>query len=135
MSGTLPKAMFKFGSNHLYHGKNPTQAFPIGNLVHELAIVNGMEAYGINVMPLGEKYSGYKDFPAWLLVLLPVTEPTVPTLIDLRGLRRFQRIFREKLAPADVEGLRTLINGYDAIVLLPGSKQAVRKLGGRTVGY
>ncbi len=40
-TGAPPKAMFKFGANHMYHGKNPSQAFPIGNLAHELAIANG----------------------------------------------------------------------------------------------
>ena len=40
------KAMFKFGANHLYHGKNPTQAFPIGNLAHEMALANDAPAFG-----------------------------------------------------------------------------------------
>ena len=130
-SGTLPKALFKFGSNHLYHGKNPTQAFPIGNLAHELAIVNGLEAYGLLVQPLGHDYISYKDLPAWMLTLLPATEPTLPTIVSLRELRRFQRLFREKLPPSDQAELRTLINGYDAIVLLPGSKPSAKILGGR----
>ena len=127
----LPKVMFKFGSNHLYHGRNPTQAFPIGNLAHEFAIVNGMEAYGLYVQPLGAGYVGFKDFPEWMRPLLPATEPAVPTLIDLRALRPYQRLFREKVAPADQWQLRDLVNGYDAIVLLPGSKSSSRKLGGR----
>lgn len=128
---SLPKAMFKFGANHLYHGKNPTQAFPIGNLAHELAIANGMEAYGLYVQPLGPGYVSYKDLPAWILPLLPVIEPTVPTLINLRELRRFQGVFREKTAPNEVWLQRTLLHGYDAIVLLPGSKPSAKVLGGR----
>ncbi len=123
--------MFKFGSNHLYHGKNPTQAFPNGNPPQELAIGNGMEAYGLNGMPFGDGYSGYKDFPEWMHPLLPPMEPTTPTLVDLRSLRPYQRLFREKVAVADQWKLRDLINGYDALVLLPGSRPAVRKLGGR----
>ena len=128
---SLPKAMFKFGSNHLYHGRNPTQAFPIGNLAHEFAIVNAMEAYGLYVQPLGGGYVGFKDFPEWILPLLPATEPAVPTVVDLRALRPYQRLFREKVAAADQWQLRDLVNGYDAIVLLPGSKSSSRKLGGR----
>ncbi len=127
----LPKAMFKFGGNHLYHGKNPTQAYPIGNLAHELAIFNGMVAYGLYVQPLGQDYVSYKDFPDWMRPLLPTSEPTAPTIVDLKALRPYQRLFRETVAPADQWQLRELINGYDALVLLPGSKPATRKLGGR----
>lgn len=129
--GRLPKALFKFGSNHLYRGRNPTQAFPIGNLAHELAIVNGREAYGVLVQPLGRDYIAYADLPAWMRPLLPAAEPAEPTLINLRELRRFQRLLREKLAPADIENFRTLINGYDAIVLLPGSRPSAKTLGVR----
>ena len=127
----LPRAMFKFGANHLYHGRNPTNAHPIGNLAHELAIYNDREAFGLYVMPLGSNYMSYADFPAWLLPLLPAREPTVPTLIDLQALRPYQRLFRDKVAAADQWMLRDLINGYQAIVLLPGSKPGSRKLGGR----
>jgi hypothetical protein len=129
--GALPKAMFKFGSNHLYHGRNPVQAFPIGNLAHELAIVNGMQAYGLYVQPLGAGYVELKDLPEWMRPLLPASEPAAPTLIDLRALRPYQRLFREKVPPPDQWQLRDLINGYDALVLLPGSKPSSRKLGGR----
>jgi hypothetical protein len=129
--GPLPKAMFKFGSNHLYHGRNPTNAHPIGNLAHELAIMNGSKAYGPYVLALGPDYVGYKDLPTWMLPVLPAQEPTEPTLIDLDALRRFQRPFRDRVAPADQWMLRDLMNGYQAIVLLPGSRPGERKLGGR----
>ena len=129
--GNLPKALFKFGSNHLYHGKNPTQAFPIGNLAHELAIVNGLEAYGLYVQPLGEGYVSFKDFPEWMRSLLPASQPAVPTIVDLRALRPYQRLFRDQVAAADQWRLLDLLHGYDALVLLPGSKPASRKLGGR----
>lgn len=129
--GGEPKAMFKFGSNHLYHGKNPTQAFPIGNLAHELAIYNGSSAFGLYVIPLGEGYRSLADSPAWLRTLLPATEPEVPTLIDLRPLRPYQRLFREAVEPADVWEQRAMLHGYEAIVLLPGSRPATRKLADR----
>ncbi len=129
--GGAPKAMFKFGANHLYHGKNPTQAFPIGNLAHELAIVNGSSAVGLYVIPLGEGYRTLADSPAWLRALLPVAAPEVPTLIDLRPLRPYQRLFRDAVEPADVWEQRALLHGFDAIVLLPGSRPATRKLADR----
>ena len=132
--GTLPKAMFKFGGNHLYHGKNPTQAFPIGNLAHELAIANGAEAYGLYVISLGPGYRSYADYPSWMRPLLPADEPRVPTLVDLRALRRYQRVMRAGVAPDDVWEQMALLHGYDALVILPGSRPAIRSVGGRA-GY
>ena len=132
--GTLPKAMFKFGANHLYHGKNPTQAFPIGNLAHELAIANGAEAYGLYVISLGPGYRSYADYPAWMRPLLPAVEPRVPTLVDLRALRRYQRVLRAGVAPDEVWEQMALLHGYDALVILPGSRPAIRSVGGRA-GY
>ena len=134
IGGTLPKAMFKFGSNHLYHGKNPTQAFPIGNLAHELAIANGAEAYGLYVISLGPGYRSYADYPAWMRPLLPAAEPRVPTLVDLRALRRYQRVLRAGVAPDEVWEQMALLHGYDALVILPGSRPAIRSAGGRA-GY
>jgi len=129
--GSLPKALFKYGNYHLYHGKSPTHAYPIGNLAHEFAIVNGMEAYGIAVYAQGENYQTLDDLPDWMKPLLPAQQPTVPTLIDLRALRPYQRLFRIQVADIEQWKLRDLINGYDAIVLLPGSRPAQRLLGGR----
>ena len=134
IGGTLPKAMLKFGSNHLYHGKNPTQAFPIGNLAHELAIANGAEAYGLYVISLGPGYRSYADYPAWMRPLLPAAEPRVPTLVDLRALRRYQRVLRAGVAPDEVWEQMALLHGYDALVILPGSRPAIRSAGGRA-GY
>jgi hypothetical protein len=129
--GDVPKAMFKFGANHLYHGKNPTQAFPIGNLAHEMAIAQGSKAYGIFVIMLGAGYRTYEDYPAWMLPLLPATEPRTPTLVDLRALRPYQRLLKETTAPADLWQQRALLHGYDAIVVLPDSRPGQRQLGGR----
>lgn len=126
-----PRAMFKFGANHLYHGRNQTNALPIGNLAHELAIFNGLTAYGLFVLPLGPNYSSYEDLPAWILPVLPTQEPTSPVLVDLVALRPYQKLFRDQVAEADKWMLRDLMNGYQAIVLLPGSKPGERKLGGR----
>jgi hypothetical protein len=130
--GHVPKAMFKFGANHLYHGKNPTQAFPIGNLAHEMAIAQGSKAYGVFVIMLGAGYRTYEDYPAWLRPLLPATEPRTPTLVDLRALRPYQRLFKDTTTPADLWQQRALLHGYDAIVVLPDSRPGQRQLGGRS---
>jgi hypothetical protein len=62
---------------------------------------------------------------------MPTTEPTVPTLVDLRPLRPYQRLFRDAVEPADVWEQRALLHGYEAIVLLPGSRPATRLLADR----
>ena len=129
--GRVPKALFKLGANHLYHGKNPTQAFPIGNFAHEFAIANGAEAYGLYVIFLGEGYRSYTDYPAWLRSLLPAVEPTAPVLVDLRALRPYQRLFREQVSAEELWEQRAVLHGYDAIVVLPGSRPGERTLGGR----
>jgi hypothetical protein len=90
-----------------------------------------MEAYGIAVYAQGENYQTLDDLPDWMKPLLPAQQPTVPTLIDLRALRPYQRLFRIQVADIEQWKLRDLINGYDAIVLLPGSRPAQRLLGGR----
>ena len=125
----LPKAMFKFGANHLYHGKNPTQAFPIGNLAHEMARANGATGFGLYVIALGDGYRSYADYPAWLHPLLPAEPPRTPTIVDLRALRPYQRLFREGVAPDQVWEQRAVLHGYDAIVILPRSRAGERMLG------
>ena len=124
----LPKAMFKFGSNHMYRGKNPTQAFPIGNFAHEFAISNGSEAYGIFVLPL--RSVGYDGIEDWMRVILPKEAPLKPTVVDLRALRLYQRLLRAPLKDADQTSLRETINGFDAIVILPGERPATMVLSG-----
>ena len=123
-----PKAMFKFGSNHMFHGKNPTQAFPIGNFVHELAIANGSTAFGIMIVPLlGE---GYKDVPPELRALLPRAAPEAPIVVDLRAFRPVQRFLRASLSDSETAAFREIVNGYEAIVVLPNEQPATMKLSG-----
>jgi hypothetical protein len=125
----LPKAMFKFGDVHMFHGLDPVMAFPIGNFAHEFAISHGLNAYGIDILPLGA-YAQWSDLPAWLLPLLPASAPNREVLIDLRALRPYQRLFRAKVADKDQWEFRAFINGYDALLLLPNSRKADMTLTG-----
>ena len=133
-SETLPKMMFKFGANHMYHGMNATQAFPIGNLAHEFAIANGHEGYGIYVQGLKDG-AGYDKLPDWLKAVFPAHVPDKPLLVNLRSLRPYQRFLRAKLQPDDIEPFRKLINGYDAIILLPHLRPADIELSGLDLDY
>jgi hypothetical protein len=128
-SEPLPKVLFKFGNNHMYRGKNPTQAYPIGNFAHEFAIWNGMRAYGIDVVSLPAQ-SPYEDIPAWQRLLLPAQPPARAIVIDLQAMRPLQRLLRQQVSVEDQWMFRDYINGFDAIVVLPGDRDADMKLSG-----
>ena len=119
--GRAPKMMFKFGSWHMYHGRSPGGAFTIGNLAHELAISGGMDAYGVLLLPGSTKWS---ELDEWLKPLVPAGRPAGPTLVDLRALRPYQRLYRQQVAEKDQWQLRDLINAFDAIVVLPEGPEA-----------
>lgn len=129
LGDALPKALFKFGDEHMYHGLNTVGAFPIGNFAHEFAIANGFEAYSIDVFAVGS-YSKWSDFPAWMKPLIPSPAPTSDVLIDLRALRPYQKLLRAKLADKDLGSFRMFINGFDALVFLPNSRKADMTLTG-----
>jgi hypothetical protein len=83
------------------------------------------------VIFLGDGYRSYQDYPAWLRTLLPASAPAVPTLIDLRALRPYQRLLRDQVAAEDLWQQRAVLHGFDAIVVLTGSRAGERRQGGR----
>lgn len=129
-AGGAPKAMFKMGSWHMYRGKSPGQAYTIGSFAHELAIANGSEAYGLQVISLGGYAASFADHPDWLRPILPASVPTTPVVIDLRALRPYARDFTSQVAAADQWQLRDFIHSTDALVILPGSRKATWDLTG-----
>jgi hypothetical protein len=125
--GVAPRVLFKFGAWHMYRGLSPSGAFPIANMAHELAIVEGRDAYGLLVLPGSAAWS---EIDAWMKPLLPAARPTQPSLVDLRALRPYQRLFRVQVPEKDQVQIRALINGFDAIVILPEGPEAERTLTG-----
>ena len=125
--GAPPKVLFKFGSWHMYRGRSPGSAFTIANHVHELAVFNGKDAYGILVLP-GQ--TNWAELDGWLKPVLPGAKPAQPTLIDLRALRGMQRLFRAQVAEKDQWQIRDLMNAFDAIVILPDGPAATWALTG-----
>lgn len=124
-----PKALFKFGGWHMYRGRSPGGAFTIGNFAHEFAIANGMEAYGLSVLPVGEGYQSLADVP-WLAPLFPDGPPKTPVVLDLRPLKPWGRAFTSQLEPARQSELRDYLHAHDAVVILPGSAKATWDLTG-----
>ena len=116
-----PKVLFKFGSWHMYRGRSPGNAFTIANHVHELAIFNGKDAYGMLILPGQTTWAELAD---WQKVVLPATKPSTPMLIDLRALRGYQRLFRNQVAEKDQWQIRDLMNAFDALVILPDGPPA-----------
>ena len=119
--GPAPRMLFKFGSWHMYHGRSPGGAFTIGNLAHELAISAGLDAYGVLLLPGSTNWG---ELDEWLKPLLPSARPEQPTLVDLRALRPYQRLYRQQVAEKDQWQLRDVINAFDAIVVLPDGPEA-----------
>ena len=80
--------LLKYGHAHLYRGRNPFNAYTIGNFTHEFSISNGMEAIGITVVAYGP---GYVDLVAKAPDSLKPLTKNAPkqgwNLIDLRPLR------------------------------------------------
>lgn len=129
-TGMQPKVMFKFGSWHVYRGRSPGGAYTIANFAHEFAIANGHEAYGIDVIPIGDGYATLTADEPWMTLLFPGGPPTSPTIIDLRPLRPYARLIASP-APADQQAeLRDYIHAHDAVVVLPHSRRATWDLTG-----
>ena len=122
-----PRVMFKFGAWHMYRGLSPGAAFTIANFAHELAILQGRDAYGLLVLAGSTPWAEVDD---WMRPLLPATRPTQPMLVDLRALLGYQRLFRLKVAEKDQAQIRALMNGFDGLVILPEGPEAEHKLTG-----
>ncbi|UAJ08839.1 hypothetical protein [Polymorphobacter megasporae] len=128
-TGAVPKVLAKFGAWHMYHGRSPGSAWTFGNFLHEFAIANGSEAFGIYALA-SEGPKGWEEIDAWLRPLLPRDEPVTPLVIDLAALRPFAKRYVTGLSAKDADALRDLIHGYEALVVLPHSKPATFGLTG-----
>lgn len=128
--GPLPRALFKFGDNHVRRGVGSTGAWTLGTFASELAAFDSASAYGILVVPIGTAISDWSHLPDELKPLLPASRPPGPVLVDLTALRpRAQAVVAT--APAAVrEQVRAMLFGFDGIVVLPDSAPATWRLTG-----
>jgi hypothetical protein len=123
--GRLPRAVIKAGSNHIIRGRNYTNIFSLGNMLHEFAITNRMKALTIAMLPIRqEDWPSFDKVPAELKPLLPSRNLAAGTLVDLRPLRAHLTHGRQTfgLEDKDLETLRTLIHGMDFALFLPSPK-------------
>lgn len=121
--------LFKFGANHMARGESLLTVFDIGNLVANITESNFKESY--HLMIVGESGllgTPFKSFPAtklasgedhplsFLKPFFDITEGKDWSYFDLRELRK---AFNKKQFQIENDSLRRVINGFDALVIIP----------------
>lgn len=137
----MPKAILKFGSNHVFRGPSITNSYELGTFLPEFAIANDSRAFGILVVvargtwnafrPFGSKEADktqkydplttdeYKVFD--IKSVLDATSDTTWTFVDLRPIRAMTGRGMRQLDPR----ARRLLNSFDAIVVVPEGHASV----------
>lgn len=126
------RAFFKFGASHLIRGRNMSEVFDMGSLIHETAAMEGKTSF--NIFVLGGKGGMTARFNpvAWRFEPGPasdaadsnltfLTDQALPegfTVMDLRPLRPI--LTHSRVARSDPRWSQ-IIHGFDALVVMPGS--------------
>ena len=115
-----PRVLVKAGSNHLIRGRNRTNVFTLGNMLHEFAITNGMEAITIMMLPIQPAWANFEALPPEVQALLPSRNLAAATLVDLRPLRNhLHGGHRFGLGGETLSNFRNLVFGMDYALFLP----------------
>jgi hypothetical protein len=118
--GKLPRVLIKAGTNHLIRGRNYTNIFSLGNMLHEFAITNRLRALTIAMLPVREGWPSFDKVPSELQPLLPSRDLSGTTLVDLRPLRA--HLHGGNKFGLDGEALtdfRNFVHGLDFALFLP----------------
>ena len=129
-----PKVIMKLGATHTMRGRSMTGVFDLGNMLPELAFMNGTRAFSLLVLPRGGFVNSHRPFspndddkrtaynPAEQLPFdgKPLFDAVAAgpewSLFDLRPLRvPLQRSRMEPLEPR----FRNVLWGYDAVLVIP----------------
>ncbi|MCB1583618.1 MAG: hypothetical protein KDI92_11180 [Xanthomonadales bacterium] len=124
------KVFFKMGASHLIRGRSHTEVYDIGNLIPELAILNGNKSFNVMILqgngsstavfdPTELKYikGPPKDkYSDGLKVLTEQVSQGSFTLIDLRPLRAIMSWNNTENVK-----LNQVIHGYDALLVMTDS--------------
>jgi hypothetical protein len=130
--GRKPKVMLKYGAGHMVRGLSMTHNFDLGALVSELAVIEGGHAFRVLVLGGPGARQG---------VMNPVEMTTTPSPVetfDEMGLTPVAgQHFTDGFTVFDLRPLRLLpmskadprlvraVNGFDAMVILPGATPSV----------
>lgn len=135
VKASSPRVMFKFGASHMFRGRNVSEVFDLGNLASEMAAAEGGKSFHLLVIggagtqhaifnPMELRYVPAPVDLADEEGLGPIVGHSFPegfTLIDLRPLRPLFSSARTK--KSDPELMR-IVHGFDAILVLTGSRPA-----------
>jgi hypothetical protein len=133
--GPTPKVLFKFGAYHMWRGINPIRMFDVGNLAASLAEIEGGHSFHIYVV--GGPGTEHARFDITRLAYVPRPVEHVAaghmgavrqalaadgwSVFDIRPLRALIQNRRLRDVPLELE---QIITGFDAIVVLTGSRPA-----------
>jgi hypothetical protein len=134
-----PKALFKFGANHVKRGRSVTDVFDIGNMASELALMNSSRSFHLLVIAAGthnaffpfvgvvaDKQKPYDPIEAFSFMdVKPLLAAAAGregwTLLDVRPLRPL--LAARSLGKIE-RGLEEAIFGYDAVLVMPKAQAA-----------
>lgn len=130
--GRSPRAMFKFGANHMVRGLNMTEAFDLGTTIPELAALEGESTFSLMVLPGSGRSVAVLDPATWTYReseprddyaagLEPVAGQAFEdafTVIDLRPLRAL--LSGRRTAGVNRELVR-VVHGFDGLLVMSGS--------------
>jgi hypothetical protein len=120
--GKLPRVLIKAGTNHLIRGRNYTNIFSLGNMLHEFAITNRMRALTIAMLPVREGWPSFDKVPAELQPLLPSRDLSGTRLVDLRPLRAHLHGGNKFGLKEDaLRDFQNLVHGVDFALFLPSA--------------
>jgi hypothetical protein len=116
----VPRVIVKAGANHIVRGRNFTNVHTLGNMLHEFALTNGMQALTIVMLPVRPEWPNFEAMPGEVQTLLPSRRLDATTLVDLRPLRAHLHAGETfGLEGAALRDLRFLAFGMDFALFLP----------------
>lgn len=130
-SGGRPKVLAKLGASHLVRGRNFSEVFDLGPMLHEIAAMEERKAFSILVLPgltsstavFDPTRFSYRPAPAkdgYAKAAAPLYAAAWEdkfTLIDLRPLRPILRSARSGAS----DSLMKVVHGFDMVLIMSGS--------------
>lgn len=125
-----PKALLKFGANHLFRGRTPVNVLDVGTMAAMLAEYDGGGTFNVMVVAGSGAEQAYfhptnpgtkpVEIAEWATPLYEAADAERWTVIDLRPLRPLLHSSQLELEPK----LERLVWSYDAFLVLTGSRAA-----------
>lgn len=130
-AGRSPRVMAKMGASQLLRGRSYTEAFDLGALLPELAVMEGGHSFNIMVLPgkgsltavFDPSDFSFKAAPAkdgYAKGIEPVLSAAMDNEFALIDLRQLRSVIRPGKM-ADDQNLLRLIFGYDMLLVMSGS--------------